>query len=172
MWMALAYVALVVVGGTCVLSVYFKRKSDSSVAGTHVVVTGGSQGLGKQLAETYFRRGAKVTIMARTESKLIKAKDEINAIQTTGSAPQSSSIEYVVCDVTDFEKVSSAMAKAVQVQGGAPIHTLICSAGLAKTGYFLDLSTDDFKNQMLLNYMGPVNCVKAVAPAMIRQGQR
>lgn len=47
------------------------------VDGKHVFVTGGTQGLGLALAKKYAAQGAKVTIVARTQSALDAAKKEI-----------------------------------------------------------------------------------------------
>jgi NAD(P)-dependent dehydrogenase (short-subunit alcohol dehydrogenase family) len=47
------------------------------VAGRHVVITGGSSGLGLAIAKQYARAGAMVTILARNDAKLAAAKREI-----------------------------------------------------------------------------------------------
>lgn len=51
--------------------------SDWEPRGKHVLITGGSQGLGLALAKEVSKRGADVTIVARSVSKLEKAVEEV-----------------------------------------------------------------------------------------------
>ncbi|XP_007439839.2 3-ketodihydrosphingosine reductase-like, partial [Python bivittatus] len=48
-----------------------------SLSGAHVVVTGGSSGIGKSIAIECFRQGAFLTLIARNEKRLLEAKKEI-----------------------------------------------------------------------------------------------
>jgi len=135
-----------------------------------VVVTGGSQGIGRVLAEEFFKLGAKVTIMARTKAKLDKAVEEIVAANQGASGL--GEIKAVAADVTDIASVQMAMQQAVDLQAGLPIFSLILSAGRAVPGYFLDQDAEVFRNSMAVNYLGPVNCAKVVAPLMLSKGTK
>ena len=93
------------------------------IVGSHVVITGGSEGIGLAIGLEAARQGARVTIMARSVGKLEKAVAQLNAEQ-----PSNASASSISCDVTDAAGVASALAKAEAI---APIDFLICGAGAA-----------------------------------------
>ena len=100
-----------------------KRKSisseNNSLKGKHVLVTGGSKGIGKEVAKEFVKRGANVTIMARNSNQLSKASQEISKLiqhesnSSSSGSPSSSSgfkrqkVLDISVDVTsDYETVS------------------------------------------------------------------
>lgn len=71
--------------------------------GKHVVITGGSTGIGLSLAEELVKRGAHVTLIARTRSKLEEAQAALQQLaQQLGTA---SRVEIAPADVTDYPQV-------------------------------------------------------------------
>ena len=139
----------------------FLRGGKIAVKGKHVVITGGSTGIGRALGEEFARRGAsRVTLMARTESKLRDAVESVNSRFTDDGGKAS----YVCCDVTDAASVVDAMAEATRESGDVDI--LIACAGTSYPGYFLEQDASVFEKTMKLNYLGTVHAAKAVAPAM------
>mmetsp|Transcript_15119 Transcript_15119/g.26869 ORF Transcript_15119/g.26869 Transcript_15119/m.26869 type:complete len:333 (-) Transcript_15119:6-1004(-) len=141
---------------------YF-RKVDmkKKYAGKHVVVTGGSEGMGFELAKAFHRLGAKVTIMARNEGKLANAKSQIGE-----------NVQTVSVDVVNYAKVQAAMEKAESLQDGAPIQVLIHAAGRSQPGYFLEQDPSIFYDTMMINYMGSVHCAKTVASMMVERATK
>eukprot|EP00501_MAST-03F_sp_TOSAG23-6_P000583 GSMAST32.ASY1.ANO1.604.1 assembled CDS len=137
-----------------------------SYRGKHVLVTGGSTGIGKCVATEFARRGANVTLLARTESKLIAAVKDISDMDT-----KQPTIRYVCADVTDEGAVHEAVKQSVTAANGQDIDVLIACAGASYPGYFLDQDTDVFERSMRLNYLGSVTVIKAVAPQMCKRGQ-
>ena len=101
-----------------------KRKSisseNNSLKGKHVLVTGGSKGIGKEVAKEFVKRGANVTIMARNSNQLSKASQEISKLiqhesnSSSSGSPSSSSSGFkrqkvldISVDVTsDYETVA------------------------------------------------------------------
>eukprot|EP00472_Partenskyella_glossopodia_P011385 CAMPEP_0197524524 /NCGR_PEP_ID=MMETSP1318-20131121/9176_1 /TAXON_ID=552666 /ORGANISM="Partenskyella glossopodia, Strain RCC365" /LENGTH=296 /DNA_ID=CAMNT_0043077499 /DNA_START=227 /DNA_END=1117 /DNA_ORIENTATION=- len=136
-----------------------------SFKGKHVVITGGSQGIGLSLAEHFVKEGANVTIMARTEKTL---KAAVQGLQNM--AKGSPRITYKSVDVTSFASVEKAINDAEQTQ---PIDYMICAAGKAWPGYFLSQDLSVFRKHIDLNYFGALHTAKAVVPLMIgrRSGQ-
>ena len=68
----------------------------NSLKGKHVLVTGGSKGIGKEVAKEFVKRGANVTIMARNSNQLSKASQEISKLiqhesNSSSGSPSSSS---------------------------------------------------------------------------------
>ena len=57
-------------------------RSNYSFKGKHVIITGGSSGIGLELAKECVRKGSRlVTLVARNENKLSEAKKEVEALQ-------------------------------------------------------------------------------------------
>uniref|UniRef100_A0A7S4DR54 Uncharacterized protein n=1 Tax=Lotharella globosa TaxID=91324 RepID=A0A7S4DR54_9EUKA len=156
------------------------RKSGKTFKGTHVVITGGSTGIGRSLAEAFVKTGAHVTIMARTIPKLQAAVKELKTV----SVDSSQKIGFISVDVTDAKGVKRAIStcdKVVSVDASSPyvakcIHILfvqelpitylVTSAGQAWPGYFLEQDVKTFQKHMDLNYYGTLHAIKAVAPLM------
>lgn len=68
--------------------------------------------------------------------------------------------------MTDAAAVEKTVAAANAAHGQAT-DVVICSAGLAKPGYFLDTPMEVHRQEMELNYFGTLNTIKACTPAMI-----
>jgi NAD(P)-dependent dehydrogenase (short-subunit alcohol dehydrogenase family) len=134
------------------------------LAGKHVLVTGGSQGLGLALAEGCAARGARVSVLARSAAPLQLARVRIQAV----SAPGHTAVA-VSADVTDDAATLAAVAEAVAAQGGRAVDVLIAAAGAAEPGYFLEQPAALFERQMRLNYLGTVHAIQAVLPAMVQR---
>uniref|UniRef100_A0A7S1HKU3 3-dehydrosphinganine reductase n=1 Tax=Hemiselmis andersenii TaxID=464988 RepID=A0A7S1HKU3_HEMAN len=140
-------------------------KGSKKWAGKHVLVTGGSQGIGKEIAMEFARRGAHVTIMARTEATLKASVAEVKA-QAKSSDQK---VDYVTCDVGDYASVQKSVASAEAKLGS--IDTVVANAGLSIPKYFLEQDVKDFEKTMRVNYMGCVHICKAVAPGMCERGE-
>ena len=61
-------------------SILKKTNDKISLKGKHVIVTGGSKGIGKEVAKEFVKRGANVTIMARNPQQLSEANLEISKL--------------------------------------------------------------------------------------------
>ena len=95
------------------------KKDKSSLKGKHVLVTGGSKGIGKEVAKEFVKRGANVTIMARNAKQLSEASEEISKLikpePNSSSSSRSPSIKRqktlnISVDVTsDYEHVAKAV---------------------------------------------------------------
>jgi NAD(P)-dependent dehydrogenase (short-subunit alcohol dehydrogenase family) len=141
------------------------RAPGFKVDGKHVFITGGSTGLGLAIAKKYARAGAKVSIVARRLEQLEAAKTEIEAVNKHATP-----VFIHSCDVTDFGGMQTAVNAAVTHHGRAIDH-VVCSAGLARPGYFLDTDVSVFHKMMDLNYFGTLHAVKAALPSMIEQDE-
>ena len=145
------------------LYVIFPRKNSKMWAGKNVVITGGSMGLGKGIAEVLVSKGASVAIIARRQNALDEAKEDIkkhcnNLLQK---------VITISADVTNQEDMNKAAEKAEDEFGG-PIDYLFCSAGIAQPGLFIDTPTEVFEQQMNLNYLGTVKTIKSFLPSIIK----
>ncbi len=124
----------------------------------HVIVTGGSSGIGKATAIHLARRGANISILARDPQKLAQAETEI----TAGSSQVQ--VFSVSADLSDRAQAEQAILSAVQALGSPDL--LVTSAGIAHPGYFRELPIEIFEQTMAINYFGTLYCIKAALPHM------
>jgi len=137
-----------------------KRRRWLPEGSAHVLITGGSEGLGKELGRALVAAGHRVTLVARTRAKLDAAVDDVG-----GGADADDRVRGVAGDVTDAASLARAVAEAEAAFGA--VDALVCNAGGARTGLFAAVPADDFARQMDLNYMGVVRALKAVLPGMV-----
>ena len=128
--------------------------------GAHVVITGGSSGIGLATACLVARRGASVSLMARDARRLEQAAERVRA---SGAAART-----VTVDVSDSVAVAKAFAGVADEAG--PCDVLITSAGQARPGRLLDLDDEVFRRMIEVDYFGTLYAVRAVAPEMARRG--
>lgn len=122
-----------------------------------VIITGGSSGIGKVLAEGLIRRGASPALIARDKKKLYSVKEELDAASSTGQR-----LEVFSCNVADALLVEKTMGAIADTLG--PPDILINSAGIIKKNYFEKLSLDAFRDVMDINFFGTLHCIKAILP--------
>ncbi|MDH6213396.1 SDR family oxidoreductase [Streptomyces pseudovenezuelae] len=123
----------------------------------HVIVTGGSSGIGLATARSLAERGAKVSLIARGRERLEAAAKELSAAARTA-------------DVADRTAVTRAVAELEEEQG-EPCDILISSAGLARPGRFLELPDDVFRQMIDVDYFGTLHALRAVVPGMVERGR-
>eukprot|EP00939_MAST-03C_sp_MAST-3C-sp1_P002700 g2700.t1 len=164
----IGYVALVVAASllTALYRCTVCRKR-FSLHDKHVLITGGSSGIGLAIAKEVVRRGARVTILARNKGKLDSACAKLNDEESKEGSPLTA--QSAAADVTKFESVAKAVSVAESSFG--TVDVLVTSAGSATPGYFLDQDPSVFENSMRLNYLGTVNAAKAIAPSMTNRGE-
>lgn len=72
--------------------------------GQHILITGGSQGIGLSLAQLFLLKGANVTIVARTKSKLDEVVRQLDSTKETQRL--TGRIQAVAADVTSLQQVA------------------------------------------------------------------
>lgn len=130
----------------------------------HVLITGGSSGIGLATARRALARGARVSIVARDVERLAQAEDTLES-----SAGEPTRVCAEPADVTDRESIERALGLLIAQLG--PVDVLVTCAGGARPGLFEALPAEVFVEQMTLNYLGTVYSVRAVVPAMIERGR-
>ena len=130
----------------------------------HAIITGGSSGIGLEIAKLLLREGYNVSIIARDSTKLQKAYEQLLILRPDPSL----CVGRFSSDVTDKTGIVATIRAAVEAAG--PPDLLITSAGVTRPGYFQELSTEIFEQMMSVNYLGTVYTVKAVVPLMQDQG--
>ena len=136
----------------------------TTLDGAHVLVTGGSSGIGLATAHRVLERGARVSLVARDVGRLANAEDQL---ETAIGDPTRVAAEPA--DVTDREAVERALGLLIAQFG--PVDVLVANAGAAVPGHFEELPLDVFREQMDLNYFGTLHPIRAVVPSMIERGR-
>ena len=122
-------------------------------AGTRVVVTGASRGIGRALAQELAARGCTLGLVARSG-------EEIAALAATLPGDGH---EALVADVGEREALAGALARF----GACDI--LVANAGVANYGAFSTLAIDDAERMTRVNWLGTVYSVHAVLPGMLER---
>ena len=124
------------------------------------IVTGGSQGFGKAMAEELAKEGAHVIVVNRTAEKGIETAREINSKGGKASA--------IACDVSKMGDVENLVDR---VKGEFQrIDILINNAGVWAGGALDTNSYDDIAKVLMVNTLGVIYATRAVLPLMKKQG--
>jgi 3-dehydrosphinganine reductase len=138
------------------------KRALESFAGRHVIITGGSSGIGLATAMLLASRGADLSLLARTESRLDEAASAIRA------AHPGVTVRTTPVDVADKDAVQEAISALTDTTtGSGPCDVLVTSAGLAHPGHFADLPDDLFRETMEVDYFGTLWPIRAVVPSMV-----
>jgi NAD(P)-dependent dehydrogenase (short-subunit alcohol dehydrogenase family) len=134
---------------------------DLGLKGKIALITGGSKGIGRAIAEGLAREGAQAVIAARNAADLDKAAVEIRG--GTGSE--------VVSIAADLSKLSevSRVVQALQSRFGR-IDILVNNAGAIRGGDFLKIPDEQWSGDWSLKLLGYVRMARAVFPIMQKQG--
>jgi 3-dehydrosphinganine reductase len=130
--------------------------------GKNVVVTGGSYGLGKEIARSFVQEGANVYLIARDSAKLDAAVQEL-----TSQVQRGRRVKGFAADVSDREAIFRAV-EAIALEGPG-IDVLVNNAGIVIPGYFENIPVDAFETVVRTNYLGAVNTTKAALPHLLKQ---
>lgn len=128
--------------------------------GTVALVTGGSRGLGLQLARELGRRGARVVICARDPETLERARFDLEH--------RGVPVLALECDVTDHAR-AVATVQAVHDRWGR-LDVLVNNAGIIQVGPVESMTVDDFEQAMRVNFWGPLYTTLAALPLMRAHG--
>ncbi|MBQ3356937.1 MAG: SDR family oxidoreductase [Oscillospiraceae bacterium] len=117
----------------------------------HVLITGGSRGIGAAAVRAFAQAGCRVTFFYEKH----RAQAQAVAAETGAQA--------ICCDVTDGEAVKAAVASI------APVDVLINNAGVAHYGLISEITEQEWEHLFSVNVGGVYRCVNAVLPAMLQK---
>ena len=113
-----------------------------------VLVTGGSKGIGREIAADLLRAGHKVAATYRS-----------------GDVPEG--VLGVRCEITDSEEVEAAFEQVEAAHG--PVEVLVANAGITRDGLLMRMSDDDFTAVVDTNLTGTFRVVKRAVRPMMKQ---
>jgi NAD(P)-dependent dehydrogenase (short-subunit alcohol dehydrogenase family) len=118
-------------------------------------ITGAARGMGVDIVTAALAAGHKVVATAR------------DAARVTGVFGEQENLLPVALDITDEAAATAAVEAAVERFGR--IDVLVNNAGMFYAGYFEEISPEQFRAQMEVNFFGPLNVTRAVLPVMREQ---
>jgi gluconate 5-dehydrogenase len=130
------------------------------VAGQVVLVSGGSRGIGRAIAEGFAARGAKVFITGRDTSTLAQTAREISI----GVHP----VHPVVCDICDAGAIRTMIATVLAETGR--IDTLVNVAGVNRRKPALSITDEDYDHILDTNLRGVFILSREVGRGMVERG--
>ena len=130
----------------------------------HVLITGGSKGIGLACAAAFLQEGAHVTLVARNPDTLEAAQKSLRA-----AAPAGAKVHTVVADLTDPAAAQSALAQA-QALGG-PIDVLVNSAGASKRTPAAELTPQAWHDAMQSKFFSYIQMIDPTIKAMAARGK-
>ncbi len=134
---------------------------DLGIEGRVALVTGGSRGLGRQVALTLGREGCRVFICGRGAEDLDKALAEMNALGYD--------VRGVQADVATAEGAARFFEESMEAYGQADI--LVNNVGGTRGGRDFDSTTDqDWYDTLDLNLMSTIRLARLVTPGMKERG--
>ena len=119
------------------------------LSGRIAVVSGGSSGIGKAIAETLKKQGAEVFIIDLNEN----------------SSNKKLGINTFIADITQANKLNIALSSIP-----SNIDILINNAGIGFVGNIEQTEENDFERLYQVNVKGVFNCIKAILPRMKKNG--
>ena len=141
------------------------RDRDVRLAGSAAIVTGGSRGIGRAVAEGLLRCGADVLVAGRSAGSLAAAAAELAEVAGTSTAGR---IETVAADVRRPADAQRLVDAAADRFGGLDI--LINNAGVGRFDAVADQPVDDWAQVIETNLSGVFYCCRAAIPLLRRRG--
>jgi 3-oxoacyl-[acyl-carrier protein] reductase len=130
----------------------------------NALITGGSQGLGRAIAEHFLGEGANVAICARGEKELAATRDEL-----AGKFPGQKVLSKV-CDVSNEKQVNEFAALALRELGS--LQALVLNAGIyGPMGPTESVSLDEWRRALDINLYGVLLPCRAVIPHFKQTGR-
>jgi 3-oxoacyl-[acyl-carrier protein] reductase len=129
--------------------------------GKNAIVTGGTKGIGRAIAEALLREGLNVCISARTPEDVEQAIGELADI---GDA----NVTGVVCDVRVYEEVKAMFEHADEELGGVDVLVNNAGVGLFKT--VEETEAEEFRGVLETNLFGVFYCCREAVPRMRERG--
>jgi short-subunit dehydrogenase len=121
------------------------------VTDRHVVVTGGSRGMGAAFGQAFAALGARVTLVARGEAELARVAAGLG-------------VGHLAADVT----VAAGLGE--RLDSIAPVDVLVNNAGLGTSAQLADFTATDLRRLYDVNALAPAELARQLLPGMVARG--
>lgn len=136
-----------------IINFYYFRK-DKNFKSKHILIFGGSAGLGEALVLRLSSQEVHLSIASRTESRLKETQDKCLKINSKTTC------DYYIVDITIEEQIKKCIEESIQ-KWGFPSLIINC-AGIAHPGFIDDMPMETYIKDMNLNYFGNLKLLKEV----------
>lgn len=126
------------------------------VRNPHVLITGGSKGIGAALARRLAARGARLTLVARPSTELKELAEELRGVQ-------------LPTDLMDLDNVAGLVARAEEQNG--PLDVLVNNAAIQLPGALAKIDAATMLGQMSANLLAPMELMRQALPGMIERNR-
>ncbi|KAF9696041.1 hypothetical protein EKO04_005971 [Ascochyta lentis] len=147
-----ATILVLILVGTVSLDVMgfaFWKSNQFPVEGKTVLLTGASQGMGREVAMLLSARGANIVFVARNVENLRSA---VEYARSHAKNPSAQRFHYISADVSVEEENARILAEATAWNNDAMPEVVWAIAGASIPGLFVETSTETMRKQMDLNY--------------------
>jgi 3-oxoacyl-[acyl-carrier protein] reductase len=127
------------------------------LSGRTALVTGSTRGIGRAIAETLARCGAKVAIVGRERARAEEVAMQLSAAGAKGFA----------CDIADIASVTKLVEEVEKELGGVDI--LVNNAGLTRDNLLMRLKDDDWDAVIDANLRGAFVAIRAATRGMMKR---
>ncbi len=133
--------------------------------GKFAIIPGGSKGMGKATAKLFIQLGGSICIIARGMDALNKTQEECYKLKSE----ESQFVEIISCDTTDMDKLKPLITNVIN-KHKVPDY-LFNFIGYAYAQYLEQLTLEDFKRNMDINYYGQLVPTLIVLPYFLESKQ-
>ena len=135
---------------------------DLNLSGKHILITGGSKGIGLACAQAFLAEGARVSLVSRSEVNLTGARESLSAFGTDR-------VQTHAADLTQAASAQAALDAAIATFG--PVDVLVNSAGAAKRTPAPELSPQAWHDAMQAKYFSYIHMIDPVIKQMGQRGK-
>jgi NAD(P)-dependent dehydrogenase (short-subunit alcohol dehydrogenase family) len=135
---------------------------DLNLSGKHILITGGSKGIGLACAQAFLAEGARVSLVSRSEANLTRARESLSAFGTDR-------VQTHAADLTQAASAQAALDAAIAIFG--PVDVLVNSAGAAKRTPAPELSPQAWHDAMQAKYFSYIHMIDPVIKQMGQRGK-
>jgi NAD(P)-dependent dehydrogenase (short-subunit alcohol dehydrogenase family) len=126
-----------------------------------VLITGGSRGLGLELAREFAARGARLALTARSDEELAAAAETLRR-------ELAAEVVTTAADLALPDQAVRVVEEVVARYGRLDV--LVNNAGVVQVGPLAHMSADDYEASLAIHFWAPFHTTQAALPAMRRQG--
>lgn len=141
---------------------------DLNLRGKTAIVTGASQGIGKEIAKLLYAEGVSLVLVSLHADTLEKATREITSGNGRAGKNGAPVVYPVAADLTlraEVERISQTSLQLLE-----HVDILINNAARARTGSFFQMDESDLQDVWQVKALGYVRMVRAIAPHMMDRG--
>jgi len=132
------------------------------MARRHVIVTGGSRGLGAAMIVGLLEDGYRVSTCSRSKSA--------NIATLLAHADYAERFFWAPCEVGQAEQVDAFVASAVEWAGDDGLFGLVNNAGVAQAGILASFPNAESEKLITINLLGAIQAARAASTIMLKRG--